>query len=131
MAKNGKSDKSRDMPPRGGRDLGKLVVPATGEENQVFGETQAQLRCGGCGARLKKGFEFITVEVVQNPVTLDKAVGVFRKVACVRPECGYAVKCAETATAIRKLEYLFLDDPRVQAMMGEAAVADKEPEQTG
>ena len=98
-------------------------VPDDSEEGRAIGETEAHLRCKGCGVRLTRdGFEFVMVQVLKTPLSPDRITAVSRVVACAGIDgCEFAAVAAQDATAVRPIKaWQFMDDPRLQAMFNRA-----------
>lgn len=116
--------------PHGSRDLRRMAaqvkpVEDTSEEGRAWVERKVGLRCGGCGERIVKGFEFVRLQVLKDPVTGERAAVRSTVHACVRPDCDFVMEVAQTATAARKLdnEWLFMDDPRLAGIFNDAEMS--------
>ena len=96
-------------------------VPDTSEDAQPWGEVKTGLRCAGCGERIVKGFEFVRVQVVRDGLSGQRAALRSTTTSCVRPECDYALRCAQESTALRPIEWQFLDDPKIAEMFEEVS----------
>jgi hypothetical protein len=113
----------------GARLMGALHVPAQGtpipdnsDEGRVAAEKHAGLRCGGCGKRIQRGFEFVATQAFRVPNDLSgaRAVRVERTMTCAGDDgCTFALEVAKTATAVKRVdaEFMFLDDPAIQKLI--------------
>lgn len=121
MAMNG------DQPPdplaafAGAADLNRPFQDESAEALE-WAEQKVHMRCGGCGARFQKGFLFVKVTVMRDPVTRVAMVQKAETVSCAAPDCDHAIVAAQDATAVRKLhnEWLFMDDLRIAEMFAAA-----------
>lgn len=103
---------------------GLAPIPDESDEGKAWGEVKVGLRCAGCGERIVKGYKFLRVQVVKDPLgSGERAVMRSETIACVREECDYVLKCAADATAVKKIdnEWLFLDDERIAGIFRNAA----------
>lgn len=99
-------------------------VPDESDEGREYGEVAAGLRCKGCGQRFKRGFEFVRVQVVKDPLAGGKrATMKSTTIACSGIDgCEFAVEAAQTATAVRPVEpaWMFMDDPKLAGWFNRA-----------
>lgn len=106
-----------------GPQLNVQPVEDTSEEGQIKAEIAAGLRCFGCKQRIVNGYEFKILRKMIDPIGGRRASRTDTAFACITPDCDYVFKCAEEATAARKIrnEWMFLDDERIAALLKQAS----------
>jgi hypothetical protein len=77
------------------------------------------LRCGGCGQRIGRGFTFVSIAPREEQPLMKLS-------ACARPDCGYAAACRPNATYVEQVEYVWLDEPGMDAAAARAIVEQNE-----
>lgn len=118
MAKPG-SNAARRLAAQGARDLSRLKM--TDEEVRRAGEAieiANGMRCGGCGKRIERGFQFVSIAPTeQRPVV--------RLAACSREDCGYATLCRSgTVTYVEQVHFVWLDEAKADAAPALAIVEE-------
>lgn len=104
--------------PKIGADLGGPMLDES-EDGRRFAEVHAGLRCGGCGCRIERGFEFVRAEAWRDPRTGTRVPQRHRSFACTGiDDCDFALRAAQGATAVRRIdnEWLFMDDEKLAGM---------------
>lgn len=95
-------------------DLGPRAAPVLGPDREnalKVAELRAGKRCHGCGERVRAGFE-LTV-FTADAVGTETAARAVTVVACDGGDgCQYALEAAKTATVMRMVEYVWLDEER-------------------
>jgi hypothetical protein len=125
--------------PGGVPDLGALkarggevaeMVGAIAEEAKQAAEVRSGMRCQGCGERITRGYEFIRFRVYATPSGKPE-VRKQMTYACSRDECDYAMVAAQHSSAMRPVEWAFLDEGPGAAVVGRLKDAPEpvEPEQ--
>lgn len=87
-------------------------------------EMRAGMRCHGCGERFERGFEFVIFKALtQQGRTLVEERNTF---ACARGEgeCGYFVRMAKEAVAMKVIGWTFLDTEKAQEVLRRDGEAD-------
>jgi hypothetical protein len=114
MAKPG-SDDARKI---GGKahDLARLSMsPAEVLAAGEFIEATNGLRCAGCGRRIARGFEFVSISPRDERPMM-------KQVACSRDDCDWATICRTGATYVRQIEIAWLDSAGADAQPAKAIV---------
>lgn len=88
-----------------------ILVGETADAAQAQAEFLAGMRCGGCRRRFTRGWEFVRIVVFDGPGGKPD-VRSQPTYACTQDDCDYALLAAETATAMRPVEWAFLDEVR-------------------
>lgn len=84
------------------------LIGEMADEAQRAAEHTLGLRCWGCNERIGKGWEVIRVVVVDSPEGPQaRKASVY---ACTRKECEFVFEAMQGATAMRKIEWMFLDE---------------------
>lgn len=105
-----------------GAALGQGAIIDDSEQGRRKAEIDASLRCGGCGVRIVTGFEFTVATCLRQKGDLSgrRVTAVEHIYTCQGHDgCGAVLDLAGRATAVRPVEgeFLFLDDPRVVALL--------------
>jgi hypothetical protein len=109
MAKPG-SDAARDLAAmsRAAAEI-RREIPAGIKADLLWKiEGQLGLRCGGCGRRIKVGFQFTKIDVVL--IADHPKADVLKLSACDRDDCDFAEEARKGADVVEMVEYAWLVD---------------------
>jgi hypothetical protein len=126
---NGAGGPGGSRVPAGGKVLHRRqkLTPEEEAELRKSAEVAAGLRCGGCGARVSHGFEFVFIDV--GKIDGRTFAHYHNLVACSgkTTDCDFAAICAEGAAAMKEVKQRFIDTPEMQKLMT-GIVGEKKPE---
>lgn len=115
---NGAPGPGGSRTPAGGKviHLKKELAGKERAEAEKTAEVAAGIRCGGCGVRVRHGFEFVFVDV--GRIDGRAYANYHNLVACGGIDgCDFAAVCGENAVAMREVRHTFLDTPEMRQLL--------------
>ena len=114
------------VPDLGALKGGPLMAELVGEladEAVRQAEVQSGMRCQGCGERIERGWEFVRFRVFADNGEGKPEVRKQMTYACMgRNDCDYAAVAGQHSSAMRPVQWAFLDEGPGKAAM-DATVA--------